>query len=93
MPPNSVRVAEQCGRHLILFVLVRLSVYMAVSTVITVYSLNIIEMVQPFPDNFKPVLETDFQIFLFENNFKTVFPEIFCLFASVILLIYGVVRR
>ena len=50
-------------------------------------------MVQPFPDNFQPVLETDFQIGLFENNLKTVFPEIFCLFASVLLLIYGVVRR
>ncbi|MEM7495840.1 MAG: proton-conducting transporter membrane subunit [Myxococcota bacterium] len=44
-----------------------------------------------FPDYFKPVLETDFQIFLFENDFKTIFPEIFCILASVLLLVYGVV--
>ena len=77
--------------------LIRSSAYVCIYGCIhSYYSLLkqfLFEMVQPFPDDFKPVLETDFQIFLFENHFKTVFPEIFCLFASVLLLIYGVVRR
>ena len=37
------------------------------------------------------LFSTDFSSILFENDFKAVLPELFLVFASIILLIYGVI--
>ena len=37
------------------------------------------------------LFSTDFSTILFENDFKAVLPELFLLFASLIILIYGVI--
>ena len=48
-------------------------------------------MLYTFRDEFQSVFGTQFQSFLFENDFKAVIPESFLVLASLILLLYGVV--
>ncbi len=48
-------------------------------------------MLYTFRDEFKSAFGTQFQSFLFENDFKAVIPESFLVLASLILLVYGVV--
>lgn len=48
-------------------------------------------MLYAFRDEFQSAFSSQFQSFLFENDFKAVIPESFLVLASLILLIYGVV--
>jgi proton-translocating NADH-quinone oxidoreductase chain N len=48
-------------------------------------------MLYTFRDEFQSAFGTQFQFFLFENDFKAVIPESFIVLASLILLVYGVV--
>ena len=48
-------------------------------------------MLYTFRDEFQSAFGTQFQSFLFENDFKAVIPESFLVLASLILLVYGVV--
>nr|QGX86663.1 NADH dehydrogenase subunit 2 [Chloroidium sp. UTEX 3077] len=48
-------------------------------------------MLYNFRDEFQSAFGTQFQSFLFENDFKAVIPESFLVLASLILLVYGVV--
>jgi proton-translocating NADH-quinone oxidoreductase chain N len=49
------------------------------------------QMLLNLHDKFQILLEQQFKTFLFENDLKMVFPELFLVLACLILLIYGVI--
>ena len=52
---------------------------------------SLVQIANEFPQSIGPTAETNFKSFLFENDFKAVFPELFLVLASLLLLLYGVV--
>ena len=52
---------------------------------------SLVQIANEFHQSIGPTAETNFKSFLFENDFKAVFPELFLVLASLLLLLYGVV--
>ena len=52
---------------------------------------SLVQIANGFHQSIGPTAETNFKSFLFENDFKAVFPELFLVLASLLLLLYGVV--